>query len=149
MSDIFRNPSGYSDPTAGKALSHIIHENNVQKENLQLEEMKNRKKVYVVSKYCGDTQVNVWKACNCCKYVIRHGCMPIASHLLYPQFLEDRDPLQRKLGCQFGLALLAICREVWVFTENRELSDGMRAEIAEARKLKKKVRYIDMKELKI
>ena len=64
--------------------------------------------------------------------------MPVASHLLYPQILDDHDPNERELGLMFGLALLRICDEVWVFGE---ASLGMAQEIEEAKRLKKTLRY--------
>ncbi len=149
MNENYRNHSGYWDPTAGKAMTRIERAEAAKVEEERLNALKTRTKVYVVSKYRGDIEVNVWKAINCCKYVISKGMMPVASHLLYPQFLDDKEPGQRDMGCQFGLALLALCDEVWVFNENRELSEGMRVEIREARLLKKPVKYHDMRDLKI
>lgn len=149
MNDIFRNQSGYIDTTAGKAIARILRKDKKQAESAMLEEMKNRPLVYICSKYAGNTQVNVYLAVKYCCYAIKEGKIPVASHLLYPQMLDDNDPVQRKLGCQFGLALLKHCSEVWVFNENRELSEGMRAEIKEARLLGKKVKYHDVKELKL
>ena len=149
MSDIFRNREGYFDPTAGRAMSRIEREELEKTETRRLQELKSRTKVYVVSKYRGNVEANVWMATRYCKYVISQGMMPVASHLLYPQFLDDNDPLQRDMGCQFGLALLAMCDEVWVFNEKRELSDGMRLEIKEARLLGKPVKYNDIRELKL
>ena len=73
--------------------------------------------------------------------------IPVASHLLYPQILEDSVPAQRELGLQFGLALLERCSEIWVFNENHELSEGMRLEIGHARKKGIPVRFHDMKEI--
>ena len=43
-----------------------------------------------------------------CRRVIDEGYMPVASHLLYPQILNDNDPNERDLGLLFGLALLRI-----------------------------------------
>ena len=39
----------------------------------------------------------------------------------------------------FGLSLLAVCDEVWVFGD---ISAGMQQEITEAKKLGKRVRYV-------
>jgi hypothetical protein len=102
-------------------------------------EMTHRKKVYVVSPYAGDVQGNTEAAKRYCRYVIGKGCMPIASHLLYPRILEDDDPAERELGLMFGLALLAVSDEVWVFSAHG-VSDGMKQEIHEAKRLKKTVR---------
>ena len=53
--------------------------------------------------------------------------IPVAPHLLYPQFLEDSDPAERSLGLRAGLELLARCDEMWVF--GGETSPGMSREI--------------------
>ena len=64
--------------------------------------------------------------------------MPVASHLLYPQILNDNDPKERELGLLFGLALLRSCDEVWVF--GNRITAGMREEIDKAERMKKKIR---------
>ena len=43
------------------------------------------------------------------------------------------------VAMMFGLALLALCDEVWVF--GKEHSEGMTAEIVEAKRLNKPMRY--------
>ena len=65
--------------------------------------------------------------------------MPIAAHLMYPLILNDNDPAQRELGMLFGLSLLSVCDEVWVFGP---VSTGMEQEIREAKKLRIPVRFI-------
>ena len=101
---------------------------------------KNRRKIYVVSPYAGNIEENVAAAIRYCRRVIEEGHMPVASHLLYPQMLDDSDPGQRELGLAFGLALLAVCDEVWVFGE---ISSGMAREIEEAKRLGKPVKYFE------
>ena len=64
--------------------------------------------------------------------------MPVASHLLYPQILNDNDPNERGLGLLFGLALLRMCDEVWVF--GNRITAGMREEIDKAERMRKKIR---------
>lgn len=134
--NMYRNSEGYYDPTAGAALSHVMKEYRVKKRKLYAE--KNRRKVYVASKYAGDTEANVNAAIGYCRMAVRKGYLPVASHLLYPQILDDSNPKERELGLMFGLALLAVCDEVWVFGD---VSPGMAREIGEAKRLKKKVRY--------
>ena len=100
----------------------------------------------MVSKYAGDVQTNIENAIWCCRYVIERGYMPVASHLLYPQILDDNIPRERELGLMFGLALLATCDEVWVFTDGGEISSGMAKEIEEAKRLGIPVRKLEMGE---
>ena len=142
----YKNHEGYSDPTAGQAMSKVMREYRArQKENWNRRyEIRNRPKVYVASRYAGDVERNVAAAVRCCRFAIRKGCMPVASHLLYPQMLRDNVPEERELGTVFGLALLALCDEVWIFTDGGGLSPGMAAEEHEAKKLGKPVRYFEL-----
>lgn len=141
----YKNREGYADPTAGAAVSQVMKE--YRKAQRRRFAAKNRKKIYVASKYAGDVQTNIENAIWCCRYVIDRGFMPIASHLLYPQILDDGNPRERELGLMFGLALLAVCDEIWVFTAGGELSSGMEREIEEAKLLKIPVYQIEMGEL--
>ena len=133
---MFRNKEGYADPTAGLAMSRFMKEYREQQKKRYAD--KNRRKVYVASKYAGNVDVNIAAAVSYCRRVIDEGYMPVASHLLYPQILDDHDPNEREMGLMFGLALLRICDEVWVFGE---VSSGMAQEIEEAKRLKKTLRY--------
>lgn len=134
----YRNSEGYADPTAGLAMSRVMKEYK-QKQKKQFAD-KNRRKIYVASRYAGDVDRNVASAITYCRRVIDEGCMPIASHLLYPQMLDDSNPDERELGLMFGLALLAVCDEVWVFGE---VSAGVVREVAEAKRLKKRIKYFE------
>lgn len=142
---MYRNGEGYNDPTAGVAIGSVMKEYK-QKRRKQWQhetEIKERPKVYVVSRYAGDVPNNVEAAKKYCRMVIDANRIPLASHLLYPQFLNDDDPAERELGTMFGLALLAICDEVWCF--GTEYSAGMKGELHEAKRLKKPIRYFDLK----
>ena len=134
---MYKNQEGYADPTAGLAMSRIMKDYKTKQKQRFAD--KNRTKVYVASKYAGDIETNVQAARTYCRRVTDEGYMPIASHLLYPQFLDDSNPEERELGLLFGLALLRLCDEVWVFGE---VSPGVEKEIAEAKQLKKKLRFI-------
>lgn len=135
--NVYRNSEGYYDPTAGEALGRIMREKHRKQD-------KYRRKVYVASKYKGDTDGNVKAAIGYAQVVIGKGYMPVVSHLMYPQILCDDDPEERRLGLSFGLALLRMCDEVWVFGE---VSEGMALEIKEARRLQKKIRFIKETEI--
>ena len=85
---------------------------------------------------------NVQNAIRYCRFAISKGAMPVASHLLYPQILDDKNPADRKLGLKFGIRLLKACREIWVFADDDSgISEGMWAEIDAARKEGKRIRY--------
>ena len=135
---MFKTYEGYADPTAGLAMSRIMKEYRQQQKKRYAN--KNRRKVYVASRYAGDVERNTMAAVTYCRRVISEGYMPVASHLLYPQILNDDDPEERNLGLLFGLALLRMCDEVWVFGE---VSSGMAQEIEEAKRLKKPLRYFE------
>lgn len=132
----YKNAEGYPAPTASAAMSQIMREDRKRPW-----EIRRRLKIYVVSRYAGDIEANIAAAIRCCQYVIKIGGMPIASHLLYPQMLNDKDLRQREMGLAFGLELLDLCDEVWVFSDETGLSTGMRAEEAEAKRRGKPIRY--------
>ena len=133
---MYKNREGYADPTAGQAMSRVMKEYR-QKQKKRYAD-KNRRKIYVASRYAGDVDANVRAAIAYCRKVIDKGYMPIASHLMYPAILDDNNKDERELGLMFGLALLALCDEVWVFGA---ISPGMAQEIEEAKRLKKHIRY--------
>lgn len=135
---MYKNSEGYADPTAGSAMSRIMKEYR-QKQKKRYAD-KNRRKIYVASKHAGDVDANVAAAIGYCRRVIDEGYMPIASHLLYPQILNDNIPEERDLGLLFGLNLLRTCDEVWVFGT---VSPGVAREIEEAKRLKKQIRYFE------
>lgn len=140
---MYKNSEGYSDPTAGAAISNMMKEYRQARKKVwqRQNEMKTRKKVYVVSRYAGDAAANTTATLHYCRYVIKENCIPVASHILFvvSSMLNDDNEADREMGLMFGLALLAVCDEVWVFGE---VSDGMQQEIMEAKKLGKRVRYV-------
>ena len=135
---MYRNSEGYADPTAETAMRQMIKEYRQQQKQHYAD--KNRRKVYVASRYAGNVEANVKAATRYCRLVIDRGYMPVASHLLYPQILHDDDPAERELGMLFGLALLRDCDEVWVFGE---VSPGVACEIEEAKRLQKRIRFME------
>lgn len=84
------------------------------------------KKVYICSPYRGDVERNVSNARRYCRLAVDEGCIPIAPHIYFTQFLDDADERQRTTGIEAGIELLLECDEVWVFGEPTE---GMRKEI--------------------
>lgn len=140
---MYKNSEGYSSPTEGEAMAHLMYEYRqaVREKYRRQMEIKCRCKVYIVSKYAGDVETNVADAVRYCKFAISRKRIPVASHLLYPQMLDDNNPADRELGTLFGLALLHTCREVWVF--GNKFSEGMKNEIFEAKRQNKIIRYYD------
>ncbi len=87
--------------------------------------------VFICSPYAGNIRRNTERAREYCRFAVSKNCIPIAPHLLFPQFMEEADPAQRELGIFFGLVLQSKCREVWVF--GRSISKGMAVEIEKAK----------------
>lgn len=86
------------------------------------------KKIYVCSPLSGDIENNIKKAVTYCRELVLFGCIPIAPHVYFTQFLNDEVPAQRKLGMECALELLDICDELHIYGATR--SPGMLREIA-------------------
>jgi hypothetical protein len=71
---------------------------------------------------------------------IRLGEAPLASHLLYTQFLDDTIPEQRALGIRAGLEFYRVAEACVVYTD-LGLSTGMRAGITRAKKFQVPIEY--------
>lgn len=99
--------------------------------------------VYVASPFAGDTDNNISMARSYCRFAVGKGRVPLAPHLLFPQFMDDGDKEQRELGLLFALILLDKCDELWVFGER--ISMGMAAEIAKAKRKGIPIRYLSDK----
>lgn len=136
MNGSYRNSEGYSDPTAGAVITKMMKQYRAERKALR--QKKWRPLVYVCSPYAGDVDRNVRDAKRYCRFAVDSGCIPVASHLLYPQFLDDADPEERNLGLFFGNVLMDKCEEVWFFGE--KMSPGMKAEYDRAVRRKYRVR---------
>lgn len=99
------------------------------------------KLVFVCSPYRGDEEENTANARKYCRLVAGCGYIPIAPHLLFPQFLDDSDEIQRLKGIHMGLELLKLCSQMWVFAN--EVTEGMELEIQKARELDIPVSFHD------
>ncbi|MGO3752003.1 MAG: DUF7768 domain-containing protein [Peptoniphilaceae bacterium] len=121
--DLF-NESACKDPTPYHAIKNL--------------DRKYYPLIYVCSTFSGDVENNLIKARWYSRYALDKGNIPIAPHLLFPQFMSDEK--ERKLAMHFNYVLLGKCEEVWVFGDN--ISSGMAEEIKIAEKRKMKIRYI-------
>ena len=126
------NSEGYYDPTVYEALSNIEKKENSARRVY-------RPLVYICSPYAGDVERNVNMARVYSRFAVKNTCIPLAPHLLYPQFMDDGSPAERELALFMGLVLLTKCEQVWVF--GGVISAGMAVEIAKAEKKKIPVRY--------
>ena len=127
------NSEGYYDPTAYGALSVIEAEEKVLRAFRPI--------VYICSPFSGDVDGNIAAAQRYSRFAVDKGYIPIAPHLLFPQFLNDDDPKERQLGLFFGNALMSKCAEVWVFGST--ISAGMEAEIKRAKWKDYRLRYFN------
>jgi len=125
------NAEGYFDPTAYEAMSAVAKEEQPQKVF--------RPVVYICSPYAGDVETNVAATRRFSRFAVDSGYIPIAPHLLFPQFLDDENLDERQLGLLFGNVLMSKCAEVWVF--GKYISNGMDSEIKRAKRKNYRIRY--------
>lgn len=93
--------------------------------------------VYICSPYSGDVKTNTALAKEYCRFAVDNGNVPIAPHLLFPQFIDEES--ERELALQMDLVLIEKCDELWVFGD--EVTSGMKAEIAYAKNKEIKIRF--------
>lgn len=143
----YKNSEGYSDSTAGAALSNIRRKEKSDRRKAARKanaiarrqaEAENRTIVYICSPYAGDTVNNILAAQKYCRFAVEKGYIPFAAHLLFPQFLNDENPTERSLGLAFGNVFMDRCSEIWIF--GSELSAGMQAEYDRAVKKSCRIR---------
>lgn len=129
------NAEGYYDPTPHQAVHSLEKENR-----------KWRPLVYICSPYSGDTDANTRRARQYCRFAVDRGAIPLAPHLLLPQFMKEET--ERELAIFMDMVFLGRCEQLWVFGE--KFSEGMEAEIAKAGKRDMKIVYFteDCKEIR-
>lgn len=101
--------------------------------------------VYICSKYSGDTTHNTEMARRYSRYAVDQGCIPLAPHLLLPQFLSEET--ERELAISIDLRILSLCQELWVCGD--EMSEGMQRELEQATMAGMPVRYIKEEEINV
>jgi hypothetical protein len=92
------------------------------------------RRVILESPFAGDIEAHVAYARRCLRDCLARGEAPIASHLLYPQILDDSIAAERALGIAAGLGWLRLA-EAMVAYIDYGLSPGMRAAMEAAEKL--------------
>jgi hypothetical protein len=122
--DDMRNAEGYADPTAGEAIR-------------RLSKPRYRPMVYICSPYSGDTRGNTEKARKYSRYAVDQGMIPIAPHLLLPQYMTEAE---RDLAMFMDIAILSKCSELWACGDR--ITEGMKEEIDYAKSKGMKTRYI-------
>lgn len=109
--------------------------------DIKNQDQKYRPLVYVCSAYSGDVTANVKKARQYCRFALEQGQIPLAPHLLFPQFVNEDDPAERELAIFMDVILLGKCQELWVFGDS--ISEGMNTEIEVAKKRRQTIRYFN------
>lgn len=127
------NAERYPDPTAYEAMTNILSAGKPGYKPL----------VYICSPYAGDIETNLLRARRYCRFAVGKGCLPLAPHLHFPQFMDDGDREQRELGLRFAVILLCKCDELWVFGDR--VSEGMAREIAKAKRRDMPIHYFTVK----
>jgi len=125
------NAEGYYDPTAYKAMINIIKE---EKAFFAFKPV-----VYICSPYAGDVETNVKAAQRYSRFAVDSGYLPIAPHLLFPQFMDDGLGEDRQTAMFMNLVLLSKCVQLWVFGSVR--SEGMQQEIKWAKRRHMTIRH--------
>lgn len=128
------NQEGYADTTAQSAL---IRAEQLERENAW-------PVVYVCSAFRGDEKMNILRAREYCRFVVSRRKVPLAPHLLFPQFVDEQT--ERSVAMKMDCYLLQRCDELWAFGK---VTDGMLKEIELAADEEKRVRYFtrDLKEV--
>ena len=141
------NSEGYHDPTTYEALR------NVEKEKIKVADLYKpeefRQLVYICSPYRGNEIKNIENARRYCRFAIDNKAIPMAPHLLYPQFMDDSNPQERYLAIHtINYVLVGKCQEMWIFGDY--ISEGMAREIALVERRRMKIRYFteDLEEVK-
>ena len=98
-------------------------------------------KIFICSPYQGNIEENKKKAAYYAKIVAKAGNVPIAPHIYFPTFLDEKNPNERMTGIAMGLELMDICDEVYVF--GFEITEGMKFELDHAKETRKPVRLYD------
>ena len=129
----YKNPEGYADTVPYQALT-----------NIDKEQKKYRPIVYICSAFSGDVEGNTKKARAYSRFAVDQGAIPIAPHLLFPQFMEEES--ERDLAMFMDIAVLSKCKELWVFGEP---TAGMQSEIAYAERKQMTIKYFDDKEISL
>ena len=129
MVDI-KNSEGYTDPTPYAVFSKI-----------EREKRKFRPLVYICSPYAGNIEENTERTKRFCRYALEHGQIPLAPHLMFPQFMKDADPEERELVLFMDIVLLGKCQELWVLGD--VFSEGMNVEIETAKRRRQPIRWFN------
>ena len=82
------------------------------------------KRVIVESPFAGDRETNIKYLKRCLIDCLDRGESPYASHLFFPQFLDDDVPEERMMGIEAGLEWGSVA-ELTVVYDDLGVTEGM------------------------
>ena len=126
------NAEGYADPTTYEALTKISAEEK---------KAGYRPLVFICSPYAGNVEENVKNAKRYCRFAVDKKVIPVAPHLFFPQFMDDRIRAERDLALFMGRIFLQRCSAMWVF--GSRITNGMAGEIHKAKCRGITIRYFN------
>ena len=129
------NAEGYHDPTPHAALTNISGEEKAAAKAAF------KPLVYICSPFSGDIKNNNKRTRAFCRFALDKGNIPLAPHLMFPQFMNDKDEKERELAIFMDIILMGKCQEVWVLGD--VISRGMSIEIEKAKKRRQPIRYFN------
>jgi hypothetical protein len=100
--------------------------------------------VIVESPFSGDMEANRKYAIRACVDCLNRGEVPYASHLFFPQFLNELAPEQRELGLTAGYALWKAASKIVLYCDLGKSGGMVRAlERATILQIPHEERFID------
>lgn len=93
---------------------------------------------YICSPYSGDTETNTVRARQFCRKAVDAGYIPLAPHLLFPQFLDEGT--ERDMALEMDRELVRRCDFLLVC--GNTVTAGMEKEIGLARALGMRVMHL-------
>ena len=129
------NSEGYYSPTEFEAMRRIESEERKARHLVAF-----RPLVYICSPYSyGCINDNIENARRYSRFAVDTHYVPIAPHLLFPQFMDDSLGEDRQTAMFMNLVLLSKCAQLWVFGSVR--SEGMQQEIKWAKRRHMTIRH--------
>ena len=99
-------------------------------------ERKYRPLIYVCSPFSGNVEANTERTREFCRFAVNQGQIPVAPHLMFPQFMSDSE--ERDLIMFMDIVLLGKCKELWVLGD--VITEGMKLEIDTAKRRRQPIR---------
>lgn len=130
-----KNAEGYVDSTSHAALTNVVREEKAAAQAAF------KPLVYICSPFSGDIESNNKRTREFCRFALDQGNIPLAPHLMFPQFMDDSNQEERDLAIFMDIILMGKCQEVWVLGD--VISNGMSIEIEKAKKRRQPIRYFN------